>query len=308
MIEGQNGVSWPQWVELAAACERAGVSALLRSDHYRNLARDDRFGSLDAWATLAGLAAITSRLRLGTLVSPATFRHPSELAKVVTTVDHISGGRVELGIGAGWNEPEHRAYGFPFPPVAERMERLTEQLEVLHAHWGCHPRSFSGAHYRIEDLTAMPRPVQSPHPRLILGGWGKPRSLQLAARYADEYNTPYVTAAELAALARRIDAASAKAGRPTLAISVLCGVILASDEHELHQRAELVAQRVGKSENADQLLDRVSASWLIGTPEAAAERLHELRDAGAARVILQHFQHEDLDTVALIGDLSRSLA
>ena len=145
MIEGQEGVSWEDWLALAKACEAHGVPALFRSDHYLNLDGSAERGSLDAWATISALAAVTTTLRLGTLVSPATFRHPSELAKVVATADHVSGGRVELGLGAGWHEPEHRAYGFPFPPLRERMDRLAEQLEIVHGHVDRRRRSRSPA-------------------------------------------------------------------------------------------------------------------------------------------------------------------
>src|SRR5918994_2497582 len=153
MIEGQEGVSWEDWLALAKACEAHGVPSLFRSDHYLNLGDNPDRGSLDAWATLSALAAVTSKLRLGTLVSPATFRHPSELAKVVTTVDHVSGGgRVELGLGTGWNEPEHAAYGFPFPPMGERMDRFAEQLELIPRQWAEGPITFEGEHYRTDDL------------------------------------------------------------------------------------------------------------------------------------------------------------
>src|SRR3954453_387592 len=157
MIEGQEGVSWEDWLALAKDCEAHRVPALFRSDHYLNLGGIAERGSLDAWATINALAAVTSTLRLGALVSPAPFRHPSELAKVVATADHVSGGRVELGLGAGWHEPEHRAYGFDFRPAGERMDRLAEQLEIVHGSWTMAPFSFSGAHYSLSELDAQPR-------------------------------------------------------------------------------------------------------------------------------------------------------
>lgn len=174
MIEGQEGVSWPQWVGLAQACERHRIPALFRSDHHLNLdGRHPERGSLDAWGTLCALAAVTSSVRLGTMVSPATFRHPSELAKIVTTADHVSEGRVELGLGAGWHEREHEAYGFPFAPTRERVDVLEEQLEVVLGHWSPdRPFAFDGEHYRLRDLDAQPKPVQRPHPPLIIGGSG----------------------------------------------------------------------------------------------------------------------------------------
>ena len=170
MIEGQEDVSWPQWVALARACEEHGVGTLFRSDHYLSVEGRRERGSLETWATVAGLAAVTTRLRLGVLVSPATFRHPSVLAKLVTAADHISNGRIELGIGAGWNEREHEAYGFAFPPLGERMELLEEQLEIVRGAWADGPFSFAGKHYRLVDLDAQPKPVQRPHPPVIIGG------------------------------------------------------------------------------------------------------------------------------------------
>src|SRR3954470_17450517 len=162
MIEGQEGVTWPEWVALARACEEHGVPALFRSDHHLNLSGVDERGSLDAWAVITALAAHTSRLRLGTLVSPVTFRHPSEVAKLVVAADHVSGGRVELGLGAGWNEREHAAFGFPFPALPVRMRMLAEQLEIVHGQWTQAPFSFAGEYYRLEALDAQPRPVQRP--------------------------------------------------------------------------------------------------------------------------------------------------
>ena len=164
MVEGQEGVTWDQWLALARACEDAGLDALFRSDHYVSVQHRPERGSLDAWATLAALASVTTGLRFGTLVSPATFRHPSVLAKMVTTVDHVSGGRVELGIGAGWHEPEHAAYGFPFPPAAERLEALEEQIEIVHRSWSDGPFSFAGRHYTVEQLDAAPNPSRGPTP------------------------------------------------------------------------------------------------------------------------------------------------
>src|SRR4051794_8731945 len=193
MIEGQEDVSWDQWVALARACEESGIETLFRSDHYLSVQGAQGRASLDAWATVNALAAITSRLRLGTLVSPATFRHPSVLAKMVVTADHVSGGRVELGMGAGWLDAEHRAYGFPFAPTRTRMDVLAEQLEIVHRSWEPGPFSFRGEHYEIEDLDALPKPVQQPHPPLLVGGSGGPRSLALAARWADEYNMPFAS-------------------------------------------------------------------------------------------------------------------
>src|SRR6266850_91968 len=180
MIEGQEGVSWEQWCALADACEQHGVDTLFRSDHYISQANEIGNVAHDAWTTLAGLAARTSTLRFGTLVSPATFRLPGLLANVAATVDHISGGRIELGLGAGWMEREHRAYGFPFPETSVRLEMFAEQLEIVHRLWTEDRVDFRGRHYTLEDAPAQPKPVQEPHPPLLVGGGGsradRPRS------------------------------------------------------------------------------------------------------------------------------------
>ena len=180
MVEGQEDVGWDDWVAIAGDCERLGFETLFRSDHYLSVDGIGGRGSLDAWATLSALAAVTSTLRLGTLVSPATFRHPSVLAKNVVTVDHVSGGRAELGIGTGWLEAEHVAYGFPFPPLGVRMDRLAEQVEIIRRSWERGPFSFAGEHWRIDELDALPKPVQRPGPPLIMGGAAGPRSARLA--------------------------------------------------------------------------------------------------------------------------------
>src|SRR5947209_16088 len=207
MVEGQEDVSWDQWVALAQTAERSGFEALFRSDHYLSVQGHPERGALDAWTTLAALAAVTGTIKLGTLVSPATFRHPSVLAKSVVTVDHVSGGRVELGIGAGWHEAEHRAYGFPFADTRTRMDVFAEQIEIVHGSWKPGPFSFDGEHYRVEELDALPKPLQQPHPRLLVGGSGGPRSLALAAKWADEYNTPFPSRDECRSLRERLTAA-----------------------------------------------------------------------------------------------------
>jgi F420-dependent oxidoreductase-like protein len=301
MIEGQEGVGWPQWQALAGACERHSIPALFRSDHYLNLdGHHPERGSLDAWGTLCALAATTSTLRLGTMVSPASFRHPSELAKLVTTADHISGGRIELGLGAGWHEREHAAYGFPFLPVSERLDVLEEQLAVVHGTWTERPFSFTGDHYTLDDLDAQPCPVQQPHPPLIMGGAGGPRSARLAARFADEYNTPFVTVAQVAARRAAVDAACERAGRAPIPFSVMTGVLVGADTAELESRARRLGERIGA--DPGELLRTPPAGWIVGTPDSAIEQLHALREVGVARVMCQHLLHDDLDAIALIGE------
>jgi F420-dependent oxidoreductase-like protein len=310
MIEGQEGVSWEDWLALAKACEAHGVPALFRSDHYLNLGDAPERGSLDAWATINALAAVTSTLRLGTLVSPATFRHPSELAKVVTTADHVSSGRVELGLGAGWNEPEHRAYGFPFPPMRERMDRLAEQLEIVHGSWTEAPFSFSGSHYTLEGLDAEPHPVQAPHPPLLIGGSARPRSAALAARWADEYNTPFASLEQVRERKAKVDAACREAGRKPIPFSLMTGFLVGLDRDELREKAAALAYAMGEPDrDVDAWLASPPAAWIVGTVAEVIPRLEALRDAGLARVMLQHLLHTDLETVELIGrQISPSVA
>jgi F420-dependent oxidoreductase-like protein len=300
MIEGQEDVSWRQWLDLAQACETHGIPTLFRSDHYMNLdGQHPERVALDAWATICGLAAVTSRLRLGTMVSPATFRHPSMLAKLVATADHISQGRVELGLGAGWHEGEHAAYGFPFAATKTRMDVLDEQLQIVLGNWGREKFSHRGQHYRLDDLDARPKPVQQPHPPLIMGGRAGPRSAALAARYADEYNTAFPTLDDVAQRRGRIDAACRAAGCDPIPFSIMTGVLVADDEAELRDRARQRAEKMGTE--ADFVADP-PAGWIVGTVEAAAEQLLALRDAGVSRVLCQHFVHQDLEMVRLLGE------
>jgi F420-dependent oxidoreductase-like protein len=301
MIEGQEGVSWPQWVALARACEQHGIPALFRSDHYLNLdgQHPDR-GSLDAWGTICALAAVTSTVRLGTLVSPATFRHPSLLAKLVTTADHISGGRVDLGIGAGWHEREHEVYGFPFAPTGDRIDVLEEPLQVALGNWGDERYAFAGSHYTLRDLDAQPKPVQRPHPPLILGGGAGPRSAALAARFADEYNTAFATPNQARRRREQIARACERAGREPMPFSVMTGFVVGADDADLRDRVRRLAARQGGGD-AESFLASPPTAWVVGTIEQAAEQLSTLRDAGVSRVMCQHLLHDDLDAVALLA-------
>jgi F420-dependent oxidoreductase-like protein len=305
MIEGQEGVSWPQWLDVARACEEHGVGTLFRSDHYMNLdGQHPERGSLDAWGTVCALAAATTTLRLGTMVSPATFRHPAELTKLVTTADQISGGRVELGLGAGWHEREHAAYGFPFAPMPTRLDVLEEQLQIVLGTWAPAasgpdaPFSFTGEHYQLDALNAQPGPVQTPHPPLIMGGSAGPRSAAMAARYADEYNTPFPTLADVGERRARIEQACADAGREMLPFSIMTGVLVGADEADLRERATRLETRSG----FQKLVDDPPSGWIVGTVEAAAEQLRALAGAGVDRVMCQQLLHDDLDAIALLGE------
>jgi alkanesulfonate monooxygenase SsuD/methylene tetrahydromethanopterin reductase-like flavin-dependent oxidoreductase (luciferase family) len=211
MIEGQEGVSWPQWAALAEAAEAARLDGLFRSDHY-TMIHGFPGGALDAWTTLAALAPITRTLRLGTLVSPATFRHPSLIARVVASVDHVSGGRVELGLGAGWYELEHRQNGFAFPPLGERMRLLAEQAEIIMRSWREEAFDHQGPAFTLKGQNLLPKPLQRPNPPLILGGRAGPKSVALAAKYASEYNAFSGTPDDAARSRTLLDAACVAVG------------------------------------------------------------------------------------------------
>ena len=242
MIEGQEGVTWDDWVRLARLTEDHGLEGLFRSDHYTAIIRGDA-DAHDAWATLAGLAAVTERIRLGTMVSPATFRHPSVLARMAVTVDHISGGRVEVGMGSGWYEREHEAHGFPFLDGRQRFALFSEQVEVVVRSWTEERFDHDGPAYRLRDQLALPRPVQQPHPPLVLGGRVKPRFAALAARYATEVNTLGAPNDELRERKAALDRACAEAGRDPATITHAAGsrvVLDAVSALPLRQRACVV--------------------------------------------------------------------
>src|SRR3954469_3465776 len=282
MIEGQEDVTWEDWVALAETCEAAGVEALFRSDHYLSVSGANERGALDAWATINALAARTTTLRLGTLASPTSFRHPSVLAKLATTADHISGGRIELGMGTGWSEVEHTAFGFPFHAMAERMDVLAEQLEIVHdGHWGEGPFSFRGPTPPPAAPPAPPRPLQRPPPPLIMGGAAGPRAARLAARFADEYNTVMPSLEEIAERKANIDAACARAGRDPIPFTVMTTTV------------------VGDRDRGGLDPDRA----IVGSVDEVRGRLRGLEAAGVSGVYMQHLDHRDLEMVELIGSL-----
>ncbi len=307
MIEGQEGVTWPQWQALAAACEEHGIPSLFRSDHYQNLdGQHPERGSLDAWGTIIALSALTTNLRLGTLVSHTSFRHPSILAKLVVTADHVSGGRIDLGIGAGWHEGEHQAYGFPFLPTSTKVDVLEEQLEILIGTWGTGQFSFEGKHYTLSGLNAQPKPVQRPHPPLIMGGNAGPRSAALAARFAAEYNTPFPSLEQIQRRKANIDRACESAGREPIPFSVMTGAVLGADRRELEERARVVADATGQ--DAATLISDPPEGWIVGTLEQAAEQLGPIREAGVSRVMCNQYVEADVDQVARLGELASLVA
>jgi F420-dependent oxidoreductase-like protein len=303
MIEGQDGVTWEDWVRLAALAERHGFDGLFRSDHYSAIIRQ-RGDALDAWTTLAGLAPLTTRIRLGTLVSPATFRHPSVLARMAVTVDHISRGRVDVGMGSGWYEREHLRNGFPYLDSKQRFDLFEEQVEVVVRSWTEEAFDHRGPAYELQDQTALPRPYQQPHPPLVLGGSPKSRFAALAARYANEVNTLGAPNDELRARKERLDRACAEAGRDpsTLGLSVMTACFVGADRGELLDRIRAFLAVAGRDGDPESLIAERAGRWLAGTVDEVAARIEELRSLGVTRVFLQHLNHSDDAMVTLIGE------
>ncbi|MEV0967960.1 LLM class F420-dependent oxidoreductase [Microtetraspora glauca] len=291
--EPQEGATYDDLLAVAQATERLGFDAFFRSDHYARIgAGDPGPGSTDAWVTLAGLARETSRIRLGTLVSPVTFRLPGPLAISVAQVDQMSGGRVELGLGTGWFDREHAAYGIPFPPVGERFERFEEQLEIITGLWGAaKPYSFEGAHYRVEDSPALPKPGQRPRPPIIIGGGGARRTPRLAARFADEYNLPFRSLEETRSAFGRVREACEAAGRGSMVYSAAQTVCAGRDEAEIARRAAAIGQDVAA----------LREGALAGTPAEIVEKIGKFAEMGAERMYLQVMDLADLDHLELIA-------
>ena len=244
---------------------------------------------------------MTTKLRFGSLVSPVTFRHPSVLARAAVTVDHISDGRVEVGIGGGWMEAEHRAYGFPFPETNVRMEMLAEQIEIVHRQWTEDGFDFAGRHYALESSTALPKPVQQPHPPLIVGGGGKRGTLVPAVRWADEYNTTFPTDDEVVERRRRLLEECERQGREPLRFSLMTMCIVGRDAAEFEARARGIYELVPRQASFDDWLRERRAGAIVGSIDEVVERLKRLESLGVDGVMLQHLRHDDLDSVALIG-------
>ncbi len=304
MIEGQEGVTWDDWVRLARLVEDNGLEGLFRSDHYTAIIRPDA-DAHDAWATLAGLAAITERIRLGTMVSPATFRHPSVLARMAVTVDHISNGRVEVGMGSGWYEREHLAHGFPFLDGKQRFALFAEQVEVIVRSWTEERFDHEGTAYTLRDQQALPRPVQQPHPPLVLGGTVKPRFAALAARYATEVNTLGAPNDELRERKEALDRACAEVGRDpaTLGYSVMTACFLGERHADVVDRVGSFLSIRGDTTDPETLVAERRDRWLLGTVDEVGERIEELRELGVTRVFLQHLNHTDDEMIGLASSL-----
>jgi F420-dependent oxidoreductase-like protein len=298
--EPQQGATYDELLAVAQRCEELGFDAFFRSDHYLRMGDTSGLpGPTDAWVTLAGIARETSRIRLGTLVTSATFRCPGPLAITVAQVDQMSSGRVELGLGAGWYEDEHRAYGIPFPSLRERFNRLAEQLAIIHGLWTAPDGatfSFEGAHYTVIDSPALPKPVQRPHPPIIAGGWGERRTPHLAALWADEFNFPFMPVFMATQRMATVREACEKAGRDpaSMIFSVALVACVGADEDEFTRRAEAIARKP----------DELRAVGVCGLPSEAAGKIKEYEAAGVERVYLQVLDLSDLDHLNALRQLA----
>lgn len=309
MSEPQQGLSYEEILALALAAEAAGLEAFFRSDHYGSFPGPAGEPTTDAWATLAGLARETSTIHIGSLVSPVTFRIPGSFAKQVTTVNEMSGGRVELGMGAGWNEDEHHELGIPYPDLKERYDRLEEALAIVHGLW-TEPDgwTYAGEHWQVSSARFAPKPMTPGrrHPNLILGGDGGPRLARLVATYADEFNRQSATPDRLREAYERVRAACDAAGRDpdTVTRSAMVGVLVAETESDLHDRVREQLRVIGEETDATSWLAQRRGRWIMGTLDQANERISELGSAGAQRIMLQDFLPRDLDMVGLLGRLA----
>ncbi|HWG62057.1 MAG TPA: LLM class F420-dependent oxidoreductase [Streptosporangiaceae bacterium] len=295
--EPQQGADYTRLLAVARAAEELGFDAFFRSDHYLSMGETSGLpGPTDAWLTLAALARETSRIKLGTLVTPITFRYPGPLAISVAQVDHMSGGRAELGLGTGWFEQEHTAYGIPFPPTPERFERLEEQLEIITGLWDTSvgkTYSFEGRHYQLRDSPALPKPVQRPHPPIVIGGQGPRRTPRLAARFAAEFNVPFASVDQTAAAYGRVREACQAQGRDPgqLVYSAAQVVCCGRDDEEVSRRAAAIGM--------DSV--RVRSEGLGGTPDEVIAKVGVFAALGASRMYLQVLDLHDLDHLELIA-------
>lgn len=295
--EPQQGATYDDLLRVALESERLGFGAFFRSDHYLHFTGSGLPGPTDAWTTIAGLARDTTRIRLGVLMTSATFRLPGPLAISVAEIDAMSAGRVELGIGAGWFDVEHAAYGIPFPALGERFERLEEQLAIIHGLWSTPPGeafNFAGRHYQLTDSPALPKPLQRPHPPILLGGHGHVRTPRLAASFADEFNVPFSSVEETGEQFVRVREACAASGRApsSIVLSAAQTICVGESEAELERRAGRIGQGV----------DHLRTYALAGTLEEVIDKARRFAEVGAQRLYLQTLDLEDLDHLRLVAE------
>jgi len=312
MTEPQMGLTYADQLAVVLRAEAAGFETFFRSDHYESFPGESDQATTDAWAVLAGLARDTSRIGLGVLVSPVTFRSPGNLAKVAATVDELSGGRVEVGVGAGWNEAEHRRHGFPFPPISERADMLEETLEILRGLWeGPDGWSYTGRHFAIDDALFRPKPAtlagRDGRPiRILTGSGGSPRAYRIAARYADEFNLSSTSPDVARTKYAKVDDACRAIGRDpsSVAHSAMVGLLIGRTPAEVRDREQsIVAAFGGSDDESEEWLEARRPRWIYGTPDEARRRIRAFADAGVQRLMLQDFLARDLEMVDLAAEV-----
>ena len=306
MLEGQEGVTWPDWLAAARTAERLGFEAIFTSDHYLSVIRhrDRDRGSSDAWTVLAALAASTETIRLGTMVSPVTFRQPAVLAKAAVTVDRISEGRVEIGMGAGWWEEEHRTHGFPFPDAPTRFDMLEEQLEIVHGLLTEERFSFHGTHHELDAAPFAPKGVQTPHPPIVVGGNGGPRVAALVSAWADEFNTvgpsPEQARERFGRVRDRLDADGR--AQATLTTSVMTWCYVGETERDAMRVIERARARAMRAARFEDEVDELQAHCVVGSVDQAVERLSAYAAAGVQRIMLNHELFDDLEMLEVLSE------
>jgi len=311
MVEGQEGLTWDRWFRLAERVESVGLDSIWRSDHFFSVMGRTERDSLEAWTSLTALAQRTRRITFGPLVSPMTFRHPALLARMSAAVDLLSEGRLVLGVGAGWNEDEHDAYGISLPPLKERMDRLEEGIKVIRALWTGGPVDLGGQYYPLRGATARPRPQRTAGPPLLIGGDGEVRLLAIVARYADEWNSHAPGPEAYRAKRTRLEEHCRTVGRDPEQIrrSWMGGVLIAKDRNALQQRAGWFKNFLTALHDVpgDDVLEALrSKSWLVGTPEEVARQLGEWSAVGVQRVMLQYYDLDDMDGLTMLAEVAKA--
>jgi F420-dependent oxidoreductase-like protein len=307
MVEGQEGLGWEIWRRLFRAVEDLGFESLWRSDHFFSFGEDRTRDSLEPFVSMTLLAAETERIRFGPLVTAVTFRHPAMVARMAAQIDRLSGGRMVLGMGAGWNVPEHAAFGVRMPPAGERLDRLAEAIQVVQALWGEGPASFAGRHFTLEDAECYPKPAQQPLPVLV-GGNGERRALRIVAEHANEWNGIYLDVdgyrAKAEVLARHCEAVGRDPA--TIAHSMMLGFVVGNDERELGERYARIAGNNRRLAGPERDLESGLAAlrrrgWLVGAPSEVVETLGRLDEAGLSRVMLHHLAMDDFDALEVLA-------
>lgn len=305
MIEGQEGLNWDRWRRIIRTTEDLGFESLFRSDHFFSLSGPHSRDALETFLSFVLVAEESKRIRFGPLVSSMTFRHPSLLARQAAQIDVLSGGRFILGMGAGWNVPEHEAFGLPFPPVRERMDRLEEGIQVVRTLWGDGPASFEGRYYQLKDVECYPKPAQTPAP-ILVGGSGERRTLKIVAQYADEWNAVGQTLEGYAHKNEVLLQHCEAVGRDpsTIRRSMMAAFVVGKDTAAIHAHLARIAEAIpnlGRG-NADEILAGVrNRGWLVGTPSEVVEQIGQREEAGVQRIMLQHHAQADFETLELVA-------